>query len=103
MTHLVQFLLPLFDNENQPFPRSAFDEVFHELAETFGGVTAYQRSPAEGAWVANDGEVNRDQVISFEVMVKELDRAWWAGYRQELEQRFRQEELLIRATAVEKL
>ena len=72
------------------------------MAERFGGVTAFRRSPAEGVW-KEGGQVSRDQVIIVEVMVEHLDRQWWAGYRVELEQRFGQEELLVRATETEQL
>ena len=48
--HLVRLLLPLYDNEGQRFPPRLLDGVFDELTHQFGGVTAYQRSPAEGAW-----------------------------------------------------
>jgi len=36
-------------------------------------------------------------------MVAELDRGWWAAYRGELEQRFRQDEVVVRALAIERL
>jgi hypothetical protein len=36
-------------------------------------------------------------------MTETLDRDWWAGYRRELEQRFAQEELVIRSQEVERL
>ena len=39
----------------------------------------------------------------FEVMMDELDRAWWQGYRERLEQRFRQDEVVIRMIAAERL
>lgn len=100
--YLVQFLLPVYDNNKQHFPPGMYETVFHALAERFGGVTAYQRAPARGAW-KDDGKVSYDDVIVFEVMVDNLDRAWWASYRRELEQQFAQEEVLVRATAYEKL
>jgi hypothetical protein len=37
------------------------------------------------------------------VVVADLDRAWWEAYRRELEARFRQSELLVRALACERL
>ena len=36
----------------------------------------------------------------FEVMAPELDKAWWRRYRQELEARFRQEVVVIRAQSI---
>jgi hypothetical protein len=101
--HLVQLLLPLRDNDGNPFPREMLDDVRHQLTERFGGVTAHLRAPAAGAWKNDEGDVDRDDVVIVEVVADELDRAWWAGYREQLESRFRQDEILIRATAVERL
>ncbi len=39
----------------------------------------------------------------FEVMAGEIDRGWWGAYRRELERRFAQEEILIRAAAIDRL
>jgi hypothetical protein len=101
--HLVQLFLPVYGNEGQPFPKSMFDKVREELTDAFGGVTAFVRSPAVGLWEDDTGEVCRDDVVLFEVMAEMLDRAWWRAYRRTLEQRFGQEEILIRASAVERL
>jgi hypothetical protein len=100
--YLIQILLPLYDNEGAAFERKAYDRVRDELAKKFGGVTAFRSSPAEGVW-KEGGEVSRDRLVIFEVMSQELERAWWTDYRADLEARFRQEKLLIRATAIEQL
>lgn len=102
--HLVQLLLPLTDNDGRAFPRSAYERVRYELTERYGGVTAYLRAPAEGLWKDGAGSrVSRDDVVIYEVMTGELDRAWWSGYRLALQERFRQEELVVRASAIERL
>lgn len=101
--HLVQLLLPLRDNDDRPFPRAEFDRVSRELTERFGGVTAYLRAPASGAWREEGGDVTRDDMAIVEVMADNLDRAWWNGYRHELERRFRQDEIVIRASEIERL
>jgi hypothetical protein len=36
-------------------------------------------------------------------MAQELERAWWTEYRAELESRFRQERMVVRATLIEQL
>ena len=99
---LVEILLPLMDNERRPFRQEMFEQVRDELAGRFGGVTAFRRSPAEGVW-QEGGEVKQDEVVIYEVMADTLDRRWWGGYRQELERRFRQEEIVIRASQIERL
>ena len=50
---------------------------------------------------AND--VSRDDVILFEVMVESVDRDWWTQYRGRLEQRFAQDEILVRTMPVERI
>lgn len=101
--HLVQLLLPLYDNEGQAFHKPMFDGVRNELTEAFGGVTAHKRSPAEGLWKDGGGAVARDDVVIYEVMAEELDHAWWKRCAEELARRFHQEELMIRAIAVKRL
>ena len=101
--HLVQLLLPLYDNQGQAFHKPMFDRVRNELTEHFGGVTAHRRSPAEGLWKDEGGAVARDDVVIYEVVTDELDHAWWKRYGEELARRFHQEEIMIRAIAVERL
>jgi hypothetical protein len=100
--YLIQFLLPLYDNERRPFPRADFERVRAELTERFGGVTAFLQSPATGAW-KNEGETTQEPVVLLEVMADTLDRGWWKGYRAELERRFRQEAIVVRALGAEHL
>jgi hypothetical protein len=100
---LVQLLLPVADNQGRAFPRAAYDRVRDELANRYGGVTAYVRAPALGLWKEDEGRLTRDDVVIYEVMTVDLDRDGWAAYRRVLEERFRQAELLVRASRVERL
>ena len=100
---LVQLLLPLYDNSGRRVSQNQFARVREELTERHGGVTAYLRSPAQGTWKEGDKAVERDEIVMCEVMVDALDRPWWAEYRQKLEKRFGQDELVIRATEAERL
>jgi len=100
---LIELFLPLRDEAGTPFPKEMFDAVRDELADVFGGVTAFTRTPATGLWEDDGGEVRRDEVVLFEVMAEQVDHGWWRNYRGKLEQRFRQDEVLVRATAVERL
>jgi hypothetical protein len=93
----------VYDNNGQPFPQAEFRKVRQELTDRFGGVTAYTRAPAEGSWEDEQGRVHHDDVAVVEVMVDSLDRAWWSRYREELTARFRQTELVVRATLMESL
>jgi hypothetical protein len=101
--HLVQILLPLYDNEGSPIPQLQFRRVSQEMTDGFGGLTAFTRAPAEGMWRDGGEKTSHDEIIVFEVMTEHLDRPWWAGYREELERRFRQEVIVIRAQEIEQL
>lgn len=101
--HLVQLLVPLRDNDGDPFPRSWLDALRTELTERFGGVTAHLRAPASGAWKDDEGGLSRDDVVIVEVMTDELDRAWWGAFGQRLAERYRQEEMMVRAIPCERL
>ena len=100
--HLIQILLPLQDNDGQPFDPGAFGRVRSELAERFGGITTFTRAPAEGVW-KEDGRTSRDDVVVFEIMALGLDRPWWEAYRAGLEQRFRQEAIVVRSIRIDML
>ena len=95
--HLVEIFLPIKGERS-----SAFAKVRDELTEHFGGVTAFTRAPAQGVWHQH-GKNIRDDIVVVEVMVETLDARWWTSYREELEQHFAQEQILIRATATERL
>lgn len=100
---LVQLLLPLSDNQGRAWPRDMFEHVRQELLERFGGVTAYARAPAKGLWAEPDHAVVHDDIVVHEVMAHRLEHDWWVAYRRELEQRFQQDALVIRAQEVELL
>jgi hypothetical protein len=95
--HLVQILLPLYDNDGAPLPRAAFQSVRDELTRRFGGLTAYTRAPAEGVGTESGG-TTRDDIVVFEVMTDALEHEWWRDYRRMLERRFRQDTAVVRAT-----
>ena len=97
MTYLIEILLPV-----GPGIHALLARVRDELTEAFGGVTLYASSPAEGLW-DNDGEIDRDRIVVVEVMTHEMNADWWASYRRELEARFEQEEIVMRATKVRRL
>lgn len=101
--YLIQLLLPLYDNDGEPLPKSLFAEVRAELVQQFGGLTAYSRAPARGLWCEDDDETVRDDLIINEVMAEAIDRTWWVAYRASLEARLRQEQIMIRAHRVEVL
>jgi hypothetical protein len=100
---LVQLLVPLQDKHGQTYPRGVFDDLARTLTDRFGGVTAYTRAPATGLWEDDSGETVRDQVLVYEVMVEDLDIAWWKAFRAELEAKLGQDEIVIRAQTMRRL
>ena len=100
--HLIQILLPVRDNDGRPFGPHPFEEVAWTLSKMFGGITAYNRAPAEGRWETS-GKTQHDDVLVVEVMVEVLDRPWWAKFRGELEATFRQQKVIVRAQLIELL
>jgi hypothetical protein len=100
---LVQVLLPLYDNDGRRFSYGEFASVRRELTARFGGATAYTRAPAEGTWEDPAGSIHHDDVVVIEVMTEDLDRGWWSEYRRALAARFRQNEVVARAMAIESL
>ena len=101
--HLVQMLIPAQDEHGRPFPRQSYDALVETLTDRFGGVTAYTRAPATGLWEAEPGRKVHDNVVVYEVMVEEIERDWWAETRRRLEETFAQQEIVIRAHAIERL
>lgn len=97
--YLIQILLPLSDNDGQPFAHTEYARVRDELTGRFGGMTAFTRGPAEGFWKEKADTV-RDDIVVFEVMGPDLDPGWWGRYRRTLEERFRQESIVVRAQEI---
>lgn len=93
----------MYDNAGRAFAPSAYAPLRRELTERFGGLTAYTRAPAQGIWSDDDGPAKRDDIVVYEVMADTLDRAWWADCRQRLEHQLAQDEIVVRAQAIERL
>lgn len=101
--HLVQCFLPLYDNEKRRYPRSMYEAETRTLTQLFGGMTAYTQAPASGLWNEGNTGATHDEFIIYEVMVNDLDREWWREYRRQLEERFRQERIIVRTYEIELL
>lgn len=102
--HLIQILIPVFDNAGQRFDQSLFAGVRTELTERFGGLTAFVQSPALGLWKDEaSGTTTRDDMILIEVMSDRFELSWWSAYRTELERNFRQDEIVVRAIACQRV
>jgi hypothetical protein len=100
--YLIQILLPLEDDKGVRFPPEQYGRLAQELTDRFGGVTSFTRSPAEGRW-KQGAQTAHDEIVVMEVMIDDLDRAWWANLRERLAREFRQEEIVIRCQPIERL
>src|SRR6266550_942821 len=98
--HLIQMLLPLYDNEGREFSHEIYRDIGDELVARFSGLTAFTRAPAEGHWMPAGNETKRDDIMIFEVMAPKIDEKWWTEYRKTLEKRLRQESIVIRSYAI---
>ena len=98
--YLIQILLPVPGDAGHA---RAFAHTREELADRFGGVTAYTRSVAQGIWISPEGDKERDAVLMVEVLTDRFDRDWWRAYQARLAERFQQEQILVRALAAEVL
>lgn len=100
---LVQLLLPVADNAGVAFPDEAWTPLRSTLVEKFGGLTAYTRAPARGVWASPEGKRESDDVFVVEVMVADLDEAWWRTLQSQLEAALRQERVVVRAIRIAEL
>ncbi|HYF58058.1 MAG TPA: hypothetical protein VEA81_03785 [Burkholderiaceae bacterium] len=102
--YLVHILLPWQPDGDQAMQQQRFARERDELVRRFGGVTAYSRAPAKGLWRDDEsGVVVPDDIVVLEVMTPTLDESWWADHRADLERRFEQDEIVVRAHPVRRL
>ena len=96
---IIELLLPL---KATPPARALYGSLRKALIEKFGGVTSFTRAPAEGLWENGEG-VEKDDIVVLEVMAEELDRDWWRHFRQKLERKLQEKELVVRCHKIERL
>jgi len=51
----------------------------------------------------DDGDLERDRIVVVEIMTDTLDRTWWAQFRERLENQLFEDEIVVRATEIERL
>ena len=100
---LIQILLPVIEKENEDLPWHLYADIRKELTEKFGGITTYTHSPATGLWKEAADKTVKDEIIIYEIMARDIDGDWWKSYKQMLEIKFKQEEIIIRSSAIDVL
>ena len=98
---LIQMLLPTATVSREMPAHDHIARTRAELIEAFGGVTAYLRTPAQGAWTSPEGQREHDEVVMVEVVAHRFDREWWRRYADMLARRFQQDVIHVRAMQVE--
>ena len=96
ISYLAKIFLPVSDEcrTNQ-----VADSILAEtdlLTARFGGATSFVHSAAEGYLKDSAGRSTKDVVVLIEVLVDQWDQPWWGIYKQDLDKRFQQQEILIR-------
>jgi hypothetical protein len=97
MMNLVEIFLPLDKGSGAPTDGETIEGIVKGLADRFGGATAFTREAADGLW-KRETAIERDRIIIIEVVVRDLDEAWWKNYQRRLEQEFAQFSIMIRVT-----
>ena len=100
--NVVEIFLPSVFPDGSFVPAAQLELVQQELVEQFGGVTAYNRAPAQGLW-KDAGQVQADTMVVMEVMTPTIERSWWKAFRKRMEDTFHQKEILIRAHSASRL
>lgn len=93
MTRKFLFLVPLLDNEGQPFPASDWDWLIDELVVRFGGYSLDGK--VKGAWRDDTGHVYHDSSNRYCVAVEAPKAAELFGFLGEVKARFRQLALYV--------
>lgn len=95
-------LLPLTYPNGDVVPEALLELIEAELCEVFGGVANDARGSARG--LSKKGhQLRMDSMVVLEVMTQELDKDWWKEFRHRTQTLFRQNELDMRAIAMERL
>ncbi|MDH4992396.1 hypothetical protein QEZ48_16405 [Aquamicrobium lusatiense] len=97
---LVQILLPLTDNDGNPFPSQMFQTLKADLTKAYQGATAFVQAPAQGRWSQDNASAAEEDIVIFEVMIADLDLGQWQQRRGDLESRFQQERVVIRRMGI---
>jgi hypothetical protein len=98
---LVQLYIPLASAGRAGASVANLKALQEQLTERFGGSTAMIGSPLRGLWRESGEEVEEDRIVVFEIILKCVEKRWWLNLKIELEEKFRQKEVLIRILPVE--
>jgi hypothetical protein len=98
----VEILLPKANGHGEPVRSEWFEHLTDELAQKFGGVTSFLRTPGRGLWHSGS-EIERDAIAIIEVMTDTIDGDYWGSLKGRLEEELFQREIVIRSHEISQL
>jgi len=90
----LEILLPVANNNGKPFPKEMFSALEQELIKNFSGLTVYSSAPITGFWKP-DQKVLQQQLMVYELFLREFDPTYWEKMKRKLEKKFNQTEVMI--------
>jgi len=100
---LIQLLLPLQDENGEVFPAARYAKVHKQLIEKFGGLTLYQRNPAEGYWKNGSSKTIKEPMLVHEVLSGAIEEDFWKQLKSSLMKEFRQQDIQITCSRISKI
>lgn len=91
-----EIYVPLNYGNGQPIEEALLNQTKEELVRKFQGLTVYPPAlaPAEGFWVQR-GQMILDEIIILRVITREDADEFLISYKEVLERRFQQDEVLV--------
>jgi len=96
-----ELLIPLFDNEEQPFEPDKILSVSDKLLLRFGGCRMEPLNPHIGSWIEAE-RTYYDQLLMFTVDTPREDASldWFLEYKEHLKTEFKQVEIYLAVSEV---
>ncbi len=91
-----ELLIPLADNEGQPFPAARIEQVSDILVQRFKGCRCQTTSPYLGSW-EHRGHLYREDLLLFTVDAPRSDESlsWILRFKNRLKRQFKQIEIYL--------
>ena len=107
MTYAIAFkyrfelLIPLLDNEGQPFEAEKIVSVRNQLLSRFGGCRMEPLNPHIGSWTEAE-QMYHDQLLMYTVDAPREDASldWFIEYKESLKTEFKQVEIYLAVSEV---
>lgn len=65
---VVQFLIPTYDRDGRPYPRSTHHQIQHDIEERYDGWSLAAKKPLKGAWRnPESGDIEYNESWRYEI------------------------------------